>query len=225
MRHPIRVVAQHIVPDTEGAGRFRGAPSAYVEYGPIGTELVVAYGADGTEHAALGARGGLSGGPANTASGSATDPWSNLGPSASSACRPAKRSSRSPAAGVDTVTRSSVTAGGWSATSARDGSRSPGAGRSTVLGSSDDVAASGGRRRTDEQACGRHARRPSGDRHRCQRWAGTTLCRTLREHGASVLAVDIVGSDCFLADAATADGNRSMVAEALPDSSASTFSH
>lgn len=62
MRHPIRILEQRILPDTEGAGRHRGAPSAYVEYGPVGTELVVAYGADGTEHAALGVRGGLPGG-------------------------------------------------------------------------------------------------------------------------------------------------------------------
>jgi N-methylhydantoinase B len=63
MTHPIRVDQQRLVPDTEGAGRFRGAPSAYVEYGPVDTELVVAYGSDGAEHPALGVRGGLPGGP------------------------------------------------------------------------------------------------------------------------------------------------------------------
>ncbi len=63
MRHPILVDAQRLEPDTEGAGRHRGAPSAYVEYGPAGTSLMVAYGADGVENPALGARGGLAGGP------------------------------------------------------------------------------------------------------------------------------------------------------------------
>ena len=48
------------MPDTEGAGRFRGAPSLYVEYGPVDTELEVLYAADGTINPALGVRGGES---------------------------------------------------------------------------------------------------------------------------------------------------------------------
>ncbi len=60
---PIRVWVDRIVPDTEGAGRHRGAPSLYVEYGPVGTELEVMYAADGTVNPALGARGGLPGAP------------------------------------------------------------------------------------------------------------------------------------------------------------------
>ncbi|MDF5758075.1 hydantoinase B/oxoprolinase family protein [Spongiactinospora sp. TRM90649] len=62
MTHPIRVHRQRLVPDTEGAGRYRGAPSAEVEYGPVDTSMTVAYGADGAVHPALGARGGLAGG-------------------------------------------------------------------------------------------------------------------------------------------------------------------
>jgi N-methylhydantoinase B len=58
---PIRVWADQIVPDTEGAGRFRGAPSLYIEYGPVDTELEVLYAADGTVNPALGVRGGQSG--------------------------------------------------------------------------------------------------------------------------------------------------------------------
>ncbi len=58
--HPIRVWADRIVPDTEGAGRFRGAPSLYIEYGPVDTELEVLYTADGTVNPAFGARGGRS---------------------------------------------------------------------------------------------------------------------------------------------------------------------
>ena len=64
MAHPILVEELRLLPDTEGAGRYRGAPSAYVEYGPIGTSLTAAYGCDGTEFPALGARGGGNGAPA-----------------------------------------------------------------------------------------------------------------------------------------------------------------
>lgn len=62
LRHPIIVDVQRLEPDTEGAGRFRGAPGAYVEYGPAATSMTVAYGVDGVENPALGARGGLPGG-------------------------------------------------------------------------------------------------------------------------------------------------------------------
>ena len=64
MAHPILVEQLRLLADTEGAGRYRGAPSAYVEYGPIGTSLTAAYGCDGTDFPALGARGGLGGAPA-----------------------------------------------------------------------------------------------------------------------------------------------------------------
>lgn len=63
MTHPLLVTEQRMMPDTEGAGRYRGAPSAYVEYGPVGTALTVAYGSDGAVNPALGVRGGLPGGP------------------------------------------------------------------------------------------------------------------------------------------------------------------
>jgi N-methylhydantoinase B len=63
LRHPIMVQSQRLEPDSEGAGRHRGAPGAYVEYGPVGTSMIVAYGTDGVENPALGARGGLPGGP------------------------------------------------------------------------------------------------------------------------------------------------------------------
>jgi N-methylhydantoinase B len=64
MAHPILVEQLRLLMDTEGAGRYRGAPSAYVEYGPVGTSLTAAYGCDGTDFPALGARGGLGGAPA-----------------------------------------------------------------------------------------------------------------------------------------------------------------
>ncbi|TYB48908.1 hydantoinase B/oxoprolinase family protein [Actinomadura chibensis] len=62
MTHPIRVTRQRLVQDTEGAGRFRGAPSAEVEYGPVGTSMTVVYGSDGAVFPALGVRGGGAGG-------------------------------------------------------------------------------------------------------------------------------------------------------------------
>lgn len=63
LRHPIVVDTQRLEPDSEGAGRFRGAPGACVEYGPLGCKIKVAYGVDGVKNPALGARGGLTGGP------------------------------------------------------------------------------------------------------------------------------------------------------------------
>jgi N-methylhydantoinase B len=65
LHHPIFVRSRYLMPDTEGAGTFRGAPSAYAEFGPAdGCTLKVLYTADGTINAAAGARGGGIGGPA-----------------------------------------------------------------------------------------------------------------------------------------------------------------
>lgn len=61
MKYPIEVRAQHIITDSEGAGRFRGAPGAYVEYGPVDTTLEIIYTSDGTHNAPRGVRGGLDG--------------------------------------------------------------------------------------------------------------------------------------------------------------------
>ncbi|PXY18963.1 hydantoinase B/oxoprolinase family protein [Prauserella muralis] len=61
MHHPIRIERQHILPDTEGAGRRRGAPAALVEYGPTHAAMDVMYGSDGAVHAAKGVRGGGAG--------------------------------------------------------------------------------------------------------------------------------------------------------------------
>jgi N-methylhydantoinase B len=61
---PMRIVEQRIERDSEGAGRFRGAPSGYLEYGPLpidGCKLEVMNVCDGTVYAPLGARGGGSG--------------------------------------------------------------------------------------------------------------------------------------------------------------------
>ena len=61
LRFPLRVRALRLLPDTGGAGRQRGAPSAYLEFGPVGTTMHIAYGCDGEQHPALGAAGGLAG--------------------------------------------------------------------------------------------------------------------------------------------------------------------
>jgi N-methylhydantoinase B len=64
LRFPIRVNEQRIVPDTEGAGRFRGVPSALVEYGPVESQLEVLFASDGSTNPAQGVRGGHAGSPA-----------------------------------------------------------------------------------------------------------------------------------------------------------------
>lgn len=59
LHHPLFVDRRYLVPDTEGAGTFRGALSGYVEFGPVdGCTMEVLYTADGTINPALGARGG-----------------------------------------------------------------------------------------------------------------------------------------------------------------------
>lgn len=58
MKYPIRVYEQRLAPDTEGAGRYRGAPGAYVEFGPVDTSLEAIYLSDGTFNPARGVRGG-----------------------------------------------------------------------------------------------------------------------------------------------------------------------
>ena len=64
LRFPMIVVAQYLLPDTEGAGRLRGAPAAFVEYGPVGTPIEVMYASDGSINPPQGVRGGLDGSPA-----------------------------------------------------------------------------------------------------------------------------------------------------------------
>jgi N-methylhydantoinase B len=61
LNFPLVVHEQRIEPDTEGAGRFRGAPSARVEYGPVAGSMNLVYASDGQRNPAAGARGGHSG--------------------------------------------------------------------------------------------------------------------------------------------------------------------
>lgn len=63
LKQPIIIHQRQLSPDTEGAGRHRGAPSLDVEYGPIGGELEAIYANDGSINAMAGARGGHGGAP------------------------------------------------------------------------------------------------------------------------------------------------------------------
>jgi N-methylhydantoinase B len=67
LEHPIRVETRRLMIDSEGAGRFRGAPGLLVEFSPIGTALEIGYVSDGTVNPAQGARGGGAGGRARQA--------------------------------------------------------------------------------------------------------------------------------------------------------------
>jgi N-methylhydantoinase B len=63
LHHPILVHTRELVADSEGAGRWRGAPGIEVEFGPAGEAPIdVHFTADGTISPALGARGGGAGG-------------------------------------------------------------------------------------------------------------------------------------------------------------------
>ena len=66
MLYPIRVRERRIVTDSEGAGEYCGAAASFVEFGPVDCSLRVIYVTDGTVNAPLGARGGLTGGRAET---------------------------------------------------------------------------------------------------------------------------------------------------------------
>ncbi len=62
LHHPLFVSHRYLVPDTDGAGRYRGASSGYTEFGPVeGCTMQVLYTSDGTINPAQGARGGLPG--------------------------------------------------------------------------------------------------------------------------------------------------------------------
>lgn len=64
VRHPILIGQRRLVADSEGAGRYRGAPASLVEFEPRATEIEVLYQSDGTTYPAQGACGGGAGGRA-----------------------------------------------------------------------------------------------------------------------------------------------------------------
>ena len=48
IHHPIRVETRRIIPDSEGAGPYRGAPGVLTEFGPVDCDIEVGYVSDGT---------------------------------------------------------------------------------------------------------------------------------------------------------------------------------
>ena len=58
LRFPMKVYKQEIYINSEGAGKRRGSPGAYVEFGPFGSNMKVAYASDGSYFPAAGVRGG-----------------------------------------------------------------------------------------------------------------------------------------------------------------------
>jgi N-methylhydantoinase B len=64
LKHPLVVWEQRLIPDTEGAGRRRGAPSAYGEFGPLDTSMDAFFLSDGTVNPPQGVQGGMPGGRA-----------------------------------------------------------------------------------------------------------------------------------------------------------------
>ncbi len=63
MYTPILVRVRRLIQDSEGAGRFRGAPGILVELGPVGCSMEAVFVADGNLNNPKGARGGLPAAP------------------------------------------------------------------------------------------------------------------------------------------------------------------
>ena len=59
--YPVRYYRNELIADSEGAGAHRGAPSNLIEFGPVDTDVRVAWLSDGSVHAAAGVRGGAAG--------------------------------------------------------------------------------------------------------------------------------------------------------------------
>jgi N-methylhydantoinase B len=64
MLHPMAVLARAIVPDSEGAGRYRGAPGIRTEFRPVDCDFELGFCSDGTVNAAKGTCGGQDAQPA-----------------------------------------------------------------------------------------------------------------------------------------------------------------
>jgi N-methylhydantoinase B len=62
-RYPILVVRNEVVPDSEGAGEWRGAHGSVVEYGPLTDPMTVAYLGNAREFPPAGILGGEAGAP------------------------------------------------------------------------------------------------------------------------------------------------------------------
>ena len=65
LRFPLRVESHRLVPDSEGAGRHRGAPAAQASITAVDAEIEIVYLSDGNVNPPEGARGGHAGGRAS----------------------------------------------------------------------------------------------------------------------------------------------------------------
>jgi N-methylhydantoinase B len=64
-KYPFHVHTKRLIPESEGAGRQRGALGSEVVYGPKELPMMIAYTFEGHENPAHGARGGLPGAPSD----------------------------------------------------------------------------------------------------------------------------------------------------------------
>ena len=64
VNYPLRVEERMLLPDSEGAGRYRGASCCRVVYQPTAGDMRLHYACDGAVNAARGVNGGGDGGPA-----------------------------------------------------------------------------------------------------------------------------------------------------------------
>jgi len=64
-KYPLHVYEKRLIPDSEGAGRHRGALGSHVSYGPKGGTMTLAYTFEGHVHPARGVRGGLNAAPSD----------------------------------------------------------------------------------------------------------------------------------------------------------------
>jgi len=64
LHYPIRVHERRLAPDSEGGGRWRGAPALSVEFGPVQDPVDIIFAVDGRINGAIGVQGGLAGAPA-----------------------------------------------------------------------------------------------------------------------------------------------------------------
>ena len=58
MKYPVLIHSEHILRDSEGAGRYCGSPALQVEFGPLGSELTAVWLSEGTNYEAIGVQGG-----------------------------------------------------------------------------------------------------------------------------------------------------------------------
>ncbi len=78
MKYPLYIKSQHVIPDSEGAGRYCGAPGCKVEFGPLAGDLTAVWLSEGTTYPPLGVQGGHDGSKAQQyicyADGSKSEP-------------------------------------------------------------------------------------------------------------------------------------------------------